>query len=106
MGEQAFIWLEDPDPSWANPTDCIEWPCTAPNNVVLQFESAKFSGTIVPVKTAKTFQIVSDVKEAVNAYAYSTCIIRNYWNAGYCTDPNLGILLFESLDADSEDRTV
>lgn len=36
---EALIYLEDPNPKWANPTDCGEWPCTAPNNVVIQFEN-------------------------------------------------------------------
>lgn len=106
VAEEAFIWIEDPDPSWANPTDCIEWPCTAPNNIVMQFEGAKFRGTVVPVRNAPTFQVVSDVQDAVKAYANSSCMIRDYWNAAYCTNINLGILLFESLDADTEDRTV
>lgn len=33
----AFIFIDDPPQSWANPTDCIDWPCTAPNNVVINF---------------------------------------------------------------------
>jgi hypothetical protein len=28
------------------------------------------------------------------------------WNAFICTNPNLGVLYFESLDADTEDRSV
>lgn len=32
--------------------------------------------------------------------------MRTYWSAAYCQNRNLGILLFESLDSDTEDRTV
>lgn len=68
VSENAVVYLNDPNPGWANPTDCIEWPCTAPENVVLQFENTQYSGTIKPVKTVQNFQIVSDVKEAVDSY--------------------------------------
>ena len=90
-GDEAGAASSDPD---------------APNNIVMQFEGAKFRGTVVPVRNAPTFQVVSDVQDAVKAYANSSCMIRDYWNAAYCTNINLGILLFESLDADTEDRTV
>jgi hypothetical protein len=31
----ADIW--DPPASWAKISDCGQWPCTAPNNVVVKF---------------------------------------------------------------------
>ena len=104
VAEQALIYINDPNPGWANPTDCIEWPCTAPENIVLQFEGTRFGGSLTPIKVTPTFQIVSDVKEAVDSY--SGCIQRDYWSAAYCTNRNLGVLLFESLDSDTEDRTI
>ena len=66
--EDAMIWIEDPNPKWANPTDCINWPCTAPENVVLKFEGAAFDGDFQPLEKKPSFQIVSDVEEAVRAY--------------------------------------
>jgi len=35
--ENAVIYIDDPDEDWANPTDCGAFPCTAPNNIVMQF---------------------------------------------------------------------
>ena len=102
--EDAVIWIEDPNPKWANPTDCIGWPCTAPENVVLKFEGAAFEGTFQPLEKSTTFQIVSDVEEAVNAY--TNCQLRPNWSAAWCNNRNLGILWFESLDADNEDRSI
>ena len=102
--DSAMIWIEDPNPGWANPTDCIEWPCTAPENVVLMFENTLFRGTFMPVRTNQNFQIVSDVEDAVAGY--SNCQLKDQWSAAYCTNRNLGVLLFESLDADNEDRTI
>ena len=104
VNENAVAYINDPNPGWANPTDCIEWPCTAPENVVLQFENTQFLGTTRPVKTAQNFQIVSDVEEAVNAY--SNCEIRTAWSGAWCSNRNLGLLLFESLDGDNEDRSI
>ena len=37
--DQAVIFIEDPNKSWAVVDDCgTQMPCSAPNNVVLQFE--------------------------------------------------------------------
>lgn len=33
--ETAMIYLDDPNPGWANPTDCGAFPCTAPSNIVM-----------------------------------------------------------------------
>lgn len=102
--ENALAWIQDPNPGWANPSDCIEWPCTAPENVVLKYEGASFHGTIRPIKTASNFQIVADAEEAVAAY--ENCEIRPEWSGAWCSNRNLGVLLFESLDADKEDRSI
>ena len=53
--DAAVIYLEDPNPRWAGPTDCIEWPCTAPENVVLRFEKTQFSGSLTPIKAIPSF---------------------------------------------------
>lgn len=100
----ALVYLEDPDPGWANPTDCIEWPCTGPNNVVLEFTGTTFSGAAQPDNTDANFQIVGSVVDAINAY--QNCALVSAWSAGRCTNDKLGMLLFESLDADTEDRTI
>lgn len=102
--ERAVAWLEDPNPGWANPTDCGEWPCTAPRNVVLKFENSQFLGTITPVRVSKDFTLVYDLKSATEAYA--GCESVSYWNMAYCRNDKLGVLLFESLDDDKRDRTV
>lgn len=42
--DDAMSLLEDPPAGWANPDDCIGFPCTAPSNVVMLFENTKFDG--------------------------------------------------------------
>jgi hypothetical protein len=47
--EDAFAWIEKPKESWAaidpliTPSNCGDWPCTAPENVVLKFEETTYS---------------------------------------------------------------
>lgn len=56
-----------------------------------------------PLDSIQNFQIVSDVERAVNAY--SGCELKPAWSAGWCNNRNMGVLLFESLDSDTEDRS-
>ena len=51
------------------------------------------------------FQVVSNNKESVSAQVVPTCIERSVWNAYLCAEENLGVLLFESQDADRMDRS-
>lgn len=54
--------------------------------------------------TASSFQIISYNSKA--AGAFSDCEKRSAWNAQICQNRNIGILLFESLDEDKNDRSV
>lgn len=102
--DSAMIWIEDPPQGWANPTDCGEWPCTAPSNVVLSFTGTQYLGVDTPIRTDSSFTIVSDVPTATRGY--SRCETVSAWNAAHCINTKLGVLLFESLDADTSDRTI
>jgi hypothetical protein len=44
VGDDAFGYFYDPPRGWANPTDCGNFPCTAPWNVLLWFQASKFRG--------------------------------------------------------------
>lgn len=104
VAANSFIHIEDPPQGWANPTDCGAFPCTAPDNVVLVFENTQYSGTNRPAKSSTDFTIVSNVPTATEAYA--GCETMNDWNVAYCNNDRLGVLLFESLDGDTMDRSV
>lgn len=43
-----MAYLFSPPEGWANLDDCGDFPCTAPNNALIQFEGATFSGSITP----------------------------------------------------------
>ena len=42
--DAAVNYIYDPPEEWAKIDDCGEWPCTAPQNVVVQFEGTTYSG--------------------------------------------------------------
>lgn len=117
---EALISIFDPPQGWANLDDCCEWPCTMPSNIVYNYKNAVFQVTdnltaLPPFWTAGTttsysFQLVSDFASAVGTYP--NCSMQTTWNAWICADPAqtsvpaVGTLLFESLDEDTEDRSV
>ena len=46
VDDSSVAFIKDPNPGWAKKSDCDTFPCTAPSNVVLHFQSTQFSGTI------------------------------------------------------------
>lgn len=100
--DEVIAYLISPPEAWANPDDCGNWPCTGPLNTYISFQNVNAPGSKV-IKSSN-FQIVPHNAQAVQGYP--SCQFQFKWNAYYCTDSNLGILLFESLDSDSLKRTV
>lgn len=101
VDDAAIIYIYNPPNGWATIDNCGEWPCTAPNNIVLNFDGSQ------------NFQIVSNTNnnrmntDKVSAPAtYGTCVEKDAWNAWRCEQENIGVLLFESMDGDTWDRSV
>ena len=99
-----MTYLYPPPNEWANIDDCGEFPCTGPNNVLLMFDKIHWSGTVMPLRADSKFQIISGNDE--NAKNYSNCQKIDLWNAYYCTNDQLAMIVFESLDSDAESRLV
>lgn len=99
----GFGYFYDPMPGWAGISDCGEWPCTAPENIVLKFKQTTYSGS-TPTYTKKNFQIIADFKDV--AGKINTCEKVNDWNAYICENEFISQLVFESLDEDKNDRSV
>jgi hypothetical protein len=119
VNQNALFSIYDPPQEWAVVEDCGEWPCTGPSNIVYTFKDSVFEvnngSTALPsFWTASTtkydFQVVSDMETAVATYP--NCAKNELWNAWFCADPaqtepaQVGTLLFESLDYDTESRSV
>jgi hypothetical protein len=39
----AMAYIMPPKPGWANLKDCVEFPCTAPLNVLFDFKDTKYN---------------------------------------------------------------
>lgn len=52
--------MMDPDPAWANPRDCGNFPCTAPLNALLSFKDNTFTGENEPEFAANNFQVIAN----------------------------------------------
>lgn len=39
----AMAFIKHPNPGWANLKDCVEFPCTAPLNILFDFQKTKYS---------------------------------------------------------------
>lgn len=70
----------------------------------MDFENTQFVGIDRPRKTDSNFVIASDVPSATKAY--QNCATMTEWNVAHCLNDRIGVLLFESLDADTMDRTI
>jgi len=95
--------MEPPPAAWINKDDCGSWACTAPNNTLLTFDNAKFSGIQFSGATSD-FQIIPNTPGA--SETFNNCKFKERWNGWLCKNGLMGQLIFESLDADTEDRAI
>lgn len=73
VASDAMAWIEKPNPAWAadendphsSPDNCGNWPCTAPENVVLKFEGTTYASGSTG---AADFQIVSGNAGAASSF--------------------------------------
>ena len=106
----ALARLMDPNPGWRNEDDCgLLFPCTGPDNFAFKFFNASARGLNVPDinridSPDNSFQIIPDNPQATN-WIFGCSRVAE-WNANLCYNENIGQLLFESLDADTEDRSI
>jgi len=40
----GLVSFMDPSPGWANPTDCVDFPCSGPNNILTSWEETRYGG--------------------------------------------------------------
>lgn len=78
--DDAVAHIYEPPSGWANPTDCGNFPCTAPQNAVLKFTGTTFKGTAKPSFADAVFQIVGNYKSIPS----DTCVKKLSWNAYFC----------------------
>lgn len=103
VDDGGFAFLEKPAPGWANVKDCGNFPCTAPNNIILSFADTTYKG-LTPTSTPSEFVIVPD-DETVGG-TYGNCVRREEQQSYICEADNIGMMMFENLDVDAWDRAI
>jgi len=104
VADEAVAYLAPPNPKWINVTDCGNFNCTGPKNMLYIIKRASYKGTVQPAITEQNFNIISTNAGSKN---FKGCKERKEWNGFWCGDNReLAILLFESLDGDTWDRSV
>ena len=98
-----MIYIYDPPESWARLVDCGDFPCTGPKNVLVTMQGTKFEGK-KPRMSKPDFQLISNNTE-ISSYI-DGCKVDIWQNAYVCEAEKLGIVMFESQDADKEDRAL
>jgi hypothetical protein len=88
---------------WANPSDCVDFPCTAPLNVLFAFEDTSYSQGSKFNYGAK-FQVIAN-NPGLSPYLEG-CKPEELMNAYVCNRDHLSVLMFESKDEDTEHRTM
>lgn len=97
IAADSLLYIMDPPQGWANLTDCIDFPCTAPQNVILQFrDGITIKGTspsnLLPASSTLPYDIVSDNPGFKSALTH--CTKKDDWNANVCTGDDMAMLVF------------
>ena len=101
--DDAMAFLYDPPAHWAKFDDCGAFPCTAPWNVLFQFKRTTFGG-VRPSSAKADFQLIAD-NDGFAPYV-PDCSRFETPNYYMCEQRYLGMLMFESEDADKRDRSL
>ena len=102
--QSALFKFDSPSQGWANLADCGTFTCTGLYNVLVHMENPKFSGTPKVFGLPGSFQVTSNNRESTSAQVIPLCFEKEEWNAYMCRNEDMGVLLFESQDADRMDR--
>jgi len=101
-----LTYFFDPPESWANLADCGDFPCTGPKNTIFSFTNIKWSGSGANKASAlENFTLIPHVKGYTDFFP--DCGPRTEaLNGHLCTNNDLAILVWESKDPDSIDRSI
>jgi hypothetical protein len=98
-----MTYFFEPPQEWANLADCGDFPCTGPKNTIFSFTNTKWTGK-VPANALENFSLIPNVKDY--SASFPDCTFVKAINGYRCTNNDLGILVWESNDADSIDRSI
>jgi len=100
-----LTYFFEPPQSWANLADCGDFPCTGPKNTVFSFKNIQWSGTgSTDAKALSNFNLIPTIANYTDNFP--GCTKMDSINGHQCTNNDMGILVWESMDADSIDRSI
>ncbi|XP_063307204.1 fibrocystin-L-like [Pelobates fuscus] len=129
--EDQKVFVHRPDPSKANPSDCVDMSCDAKRKALLKDLDGSFLGRVGSVVPQSEYQWngltayglgdyripkvmltslngsripVSQVAPYKGVIRDSTCVNMSAWESYKCTGLNYEMLVIESLDSDTETR--
>jgi hypothetical protein len=96
----------NPPESWANLADCGDYPCTGPKNTIFSFKNIKWTGSpgAEQANALNDFSLIPWVKGYTDKFP--DCTKMDSINGHICTNNDIGILVWESQDPDSIDRSI
>jgi len=103
----AMTEFFDPPKKWANLADCGDFPCTGPKNTLFSFTNIKWTN----VPTSEDAKFVKEdftLIPTIETYTenFPDCEKMESINGHICTNNDMGILVWESQDPDSIDRSI
>jgi len=99
----AMAFIMSPNPGWANLKDCVEFPCTAPHNILFSFLETQYHSN-QKFNYGSTFQVIAN-NPGVGPHI-PTCKLYKEMNCYICHNEHLSMMMFESGDEDTEDRNI
>jgi hypothetical protein len=103
----AMTYFFNPPDKWANLADCGDYPCTGPKNTLFSFTNIKWTNipTSEDAKFVKEdFTLIPTIKTYTELVP--DCEKMESINGHICTNNDMGILVWESQDPDSIDRSI
>jgi len=101
----ALTYFFNPPESWANLADCGDFPCTGPKNTIFSFKNIKWIGGSEGAEDAlENFSLIPWVEGYTDNFP--DCKKMDSINGHICTNNDMGILVWESQDPDSIDRSI
>jgi len=104
--QSNFAHISAPKAGWAGISDCGNFPCTAPLNVLWEFSSNTFEGG----NKVQEFEMTGDFQIIANNPGFApfaqNCVQMSAWNAYICRNDKFAQIVFQSLDSDKMDRSM
>jgi len=111
----AITFFFNPPEGWGNLNDCglecdlegvcVPFPCTGPKNTIFSFKNIKWTnGSENEPNALKDFSLIPHI--ATYTDQFPDCTKYDKINGHICQNNDLGILVWESQDPDSIDRSI